>query len=100
VTSFKLCCNPTDSNSLQYELKVRSFDTGTVEQFILWKRDLDKLIKGQNLERAEEKFEMARKVLDGDALAIFNEEAHAEVIKDDDSFKKCVSQATSHPAVS
>jgi hypothetical protein len=50
VTSFKLHCNPTDSSSLQYELKVHSFDTRTVEQFILWKRDLDKLIKGQNLE--------------------------------------------------
>jgi hypothetical protein len=50
VTSFKLRCNPTDSSSLQYELKVRSFSTGTVEQYILWKRDLDKLIKGQNLE--------------------------------------------------
>ena len=49
VTSFKLRCNPTDSSSLQYELKVRSFGTRMVEQYILWKWDLDKLIKGQNL---------------------------------------------------
>ena len=59
VTSFKLCCNPTKSSSLQHELKVHSFDTRTVEQFILWKRDLNKLIKGQNLQQAEDKFEMA-----------------------------------------
>jgi hypothetical protein len=96
VTSFKLRCNPTDSNSLQYELKVRSFGTGTVEQYILWKRDLDKLIKGQNLERAEDKFEMARKVLEGDALAIFNEKAHDEVVEDDESFKKCLEGLANH----
>jgi hypothetical protein len=59
VTSFKLSCNPTKSSSSQHELTVRSLDTGTVEHVILWKRDLNKLIKGQNLERAEDKFEMA-----------------------------------------
>jgi hypothetical protein len=54
VTSFKLrCTTPSDTNSLQYELKVRSFKTGTVKQYILWKRDLEKLIKGQNLTKAQ-----------------------------------------------
>jgi hypothetical protein len=34
-------------------LKVFSFETGTVKQHILWKRDLEKLIKGQNLTKAQ-----------------------------------------------
>jgi hypothetical protein len=31
VTTFKLRCTLSDNDSLQYELKVRSFKTGTVE---------------------------------------------------------------------
>lgn len=73
VSTFKLRCNPTESDSQVYELKARSFDTGTVEQFILWKRDLDKVIQGQNVTRPVDKFAMARRVLEGDALATFNE---------------------------
>ena len=46
VTTFKFRCTPSDTDSLQYELKVRSFESGSVEQYILWKRDLDKLFKG------------------------------------------------------
>ena len=40
VASFKPCCNPTNMDSLQYELKVHSFDTESVKQYILWKKDL------------------------------------------------------------
>ena len=39
---------------------------------------------------------MARKVLEGDALAIFNEKAHDKVIKDDKSFKKCIEGLAKH----
>jgi hypothetical protein len=35
VTTFKLHCMQSDNDSLQYELKVRSFETGSVEQYIL-----------------------------------------------------------------
>ena len=35
ITSFKLCCNLTNMDSLQYKLKVCSFSTGSVEQYIL-----------------------------------------------------------------
>jgi hypothetical protein len=39
---------------------------------------------------------MARKVLKGDALAIFNEKAHDEVVEDDESFKKCIEGLAKH----
>ena len=44
ITSFKLCCNPSSTDLLQYKLKVRSFSTRSVEQYILWKKDLEKRI--------------------------------------------------------
>ena len=52
VSSFKLCCNLTNADLLQHELKVCSFNTGSVKQYILWKKDLEKLIISQNLELA------------------------------------------------
>jgi hypothetical protein len=60
ITTFKLLSNPTHANSQQYELKARSFSTGTVKQFIQWKNDLEKIITGQNVVRATDKFAMAR----------------------------------------
>jgi hypothetical protein len=86
VTTFKLQCTPSDTDSLQFELKVHSFETGSVKQYILWKHDLVKLIKGQNLMNAEDKFKITRKVLTGDALSVFQEAAYAQVIKDDNSY--------------
>jgi hypothetical protein len=75
VSTFKLRTNPTEVDSQVYELKVRTFRTGTAEQFIIWKRDLEKVLNGQNVTGSTEKFAMARRLLDGDALATFNKEA-------------------------
>jgi hypothetical protein len=97
VTTFKLRCTPSDTDSLvQYELKVRSFETGTVEQYILWKHDLVKLIKGQDLMNAKDKFEMTRKVLTGDTLAVFKEAAFAQIVEDDNSYTVCMDALALH----
>ena len=88
MTSFKLWCTLSDTNSLQYELKVCFFESGNVEQYILWKCNLKNLIKGQILKMP--KFEMMRKVLEGDALAVFNEKAFAKIVEDEDSFRNCL----------
>jgi hypothetical protein len=78
---------PNRKDSQHNELKARSFSSGMVEQFILWKRDLDKVIKGQNVQRPTDKYEMAtsRRVLDGDALAIFDKEALTLVVPEDET---------------
>ena len=79
-------------DSLQYKHKVCSFNTTSVEQYVLWKKDLEKLIIGQSLELASDKFAMMRKVLRGDALAVFNQHAHATVDENDETFKECMNQ--------
>jgi hypothetical protein len=75
VSTFKLRTNPSDIDSQIFELKVRTYRTGTPEQFIMWKRDLEKVLTGQNVVGPPDKFAMARRLLDGDALAAFNKEA-------------------------
>ena len=95
-TAFKLRSNPTDKDSQVYELKARSFAHGTPEQFILWKRDLNKVIKGQNVTRPTDKFEMARRVLHGDALAVFDKEALTLIQEDEESFQMCLKALANH----
>jgi hypothetical protein len=96
TSTFKLRSNPSDKDSQIYELKARSFAAGTVEQFIFWKKDLDKIIKGQNVTRPKDKFEMARRLLHGDALAVFDKEALTLVQEDEDSFQKCLTAVALH----
>ncbi len=52
-------------------MKARSFSTGSVQEFILWRRDLNKILKGQNVVQEADMSEMAKRVLEGDALTIF-----------------------------
>ena len=71
VTVFKLRSNPSDPKSQIYEMKARAFSTGSAEEFIMWRRDLNKILKGQNVVQEADKFDMAVRVLEGDALAVF-----------------------------
>jgi hypothetical protein len=75
VSVFKLRTNPNDNHSQTYDMKVLTYRTGTVEEFLLWKKDLNKVLVGQNVLSATDMFAMTRRLLDGDALAAFNTKA-------------------------
>jgi hypothetical protein len=77
VSVFKLRTNPSSDDSPTYELKALTFKAGTVEEYILWKRDLAKICVGQNVSDAAGKYAMTRRLLEGDALAAFNKAATA-----------------------
>ena len=71
VITFKLRSNPTKKNSQEYKLKAKSFSSGSVEQFIMWKKDLMSVLVGQNVTRPQDKFAMARRLVHSDACAVF-----------------------------
>ena len=73
--TLKLRSVPADDNSQTYDLNVPIFRTGTAEAYIEFKRDLDKSIAGQNITDGPGKYAMTRRLLAGDALAVFNAEA-------------------------
>jgi hypothetical protein len=77
VSVFKLRTNPSNDDSPTYDLKALTFKAGSVEEFILWKRDLIKICIGQNVSDAAGKYAMTRRLLEGDALAAFNKAAIA-----------------------
>jgi hypothetical protein len=52
VSVFKLRTNPTNEDSPTYDMKALTFSSGTVEEFIMWKRDLLKICVGQHVSDA------------------------------------------------
>ena len=70
--TYKLCNNPTEENSAVYKLSVPYFWTGTCKEWLLFWRNLNKVITGQNVTGDPGRFTVARRLLEGDALTAFN----------------------------
>ena len=63
---------PTDPNSSTFRINVPYYRGGRGEQYILFKRDLEKVFAGQNVDDDATKFSIIRRLLQGAALATFN----------------------------
>lgn len=83
--SCKLRNDPASPTSPVCELIVPCFSTGTCEQWILFRENLDEVIHGQNVTTAKAKFLVARRLSEGDALATFNDALEVEADSDSDS---------------
>jgi len=73
--TYKLRNVPADENSPVYELSVPYFRTGTCEEWLIFRKNLEKVILGQNVTNGPGRFIVARRLLEGDALTVFNNEA-------------------------
>ncbi len=71
----KLRSTPNDENSPTYSLKMPIFKTGSAEQWFHWRTQFKVVLRGQNLTTANDQFAMARRLLTGEALTQFNNEA-------------------------
>ena len=70
--TMKLRTTPTEATSPTYEITLNYFSSGTPEEWLMFKKNLDKVILGQNLTTGTAKYALVRRVLTGDALATFN----------------------------
>ena len=68
----KLCTVPKDTDSPQHELTVPCFSSGTCEEWLVFRKNLMKVIHGLNLTTGPTQLELARSLLTGDALSVFN----------------------------
>jgi hypothetical protein len=73
--SFKLCAVPMDLDSQLYSLSVPFYTTGTPEQWILFRENLDKVLIGQNITTGPPTYAMTRCILEGAWLAKYEESA-------------------------
>jgi hypothetical protein len=62
---------PTNKNSQVYKREVPYFDQGTPEEFIDWLTGLEAVLVGQNIMTPENKMAMARRLLKGDVLRVY-----------------------------
>ena len=67
--------DPASSKSETYNFSVRTFKQGTVEELLNWYRDYNKVLIGMNITAAKNKLNMARNLLAGEALRVFNNKA-------------------------
>jgi hypothetical protein len=71
--SFKLRAVPADPDSQLYSLSVPYYVTGTPEQWILFRKNLDKILIGQHITTGPPTYAMTRRILEGAALAKFDD---------------------------
>ena len=69
--TYKLRNDPTDNSSGAYELTIPFFRDGTPEQFLRFRKNLNKVFVGQNVTDGPGMFTIGRRLMDGDALAEF-----------------------------
>ena len=71
--SFKLRAVPTDPGSQLYSLSVPYYATGTPEQWILYRKNLSKVLVGQIITTGPPTYAMTRRILEGSSLAKFED---------------------------
>jgi hypothetical protein len=84
--TLKLRTHPLNVGSPQFSYELSYFCTGTPEEFLLFQQGLRKVLVGQNLLTGPDMFATTRRMLEGDALATFNN-ATEEGLETLDRFK-------------
>lgn len=89
VQTYKLRNAPDDPESPTYDVSVPFFSSGTVEEWLMFRRDLEKVIVGQNLTGGPARYRLARTLLRGEALGVF-EATSLEAAETTNNFKVCM----------
>ena len=94
--SFKLRSNPNDEQSTTYELTIAFFSGGAPEDLLLFLKNLNKVMVGQNITSGPNMFSLVRRLLQGDALAAFNNAASETGAETVVNFRLCLQKLKTH----
>ena len=92
----KLRSDPTDPASQTYDLTIKYFSTGTPEEWLIFRRDVSRVLVGQNITTGPAQYAMIRWLIVGDTLAVFNAAATKRGAESTDNFKLCLRDVTTH----
>ena len=81
---------PNDANSMTYDYQVPFFSTGTPEEWLKFKARLNRVITGQNMTTAIQKYGCARRFLQGQALTTFNNMADEQPAVTIQNYELCI----------
>ena len=85
--TIKCRTNPTDKDSTTYDFPIQIFKSGTVEEYLIWKKSFARAAAGQNATNGHSKFALARRLLDGGALTAFENSASMQFTETNDTFR-------------
>ena len=94
--TLKCKTSPSLPNSATYELPIPYFKNGSPEDFLKWKRNVEKAISGQGATDGPGKYTLTRRLLDGDALTAFNLKAEEFPSETNNNFLLVVEALTEH----
>ena len=92
--SYKLRNIPDDPMSPTYELSVPYLSSGTPEEWLLFKKNVNRVITGQDKTTGPPKYVLARRLLQGEALATFDNKATELGNETVAHFKECPTAVT------
>merc|ERR1712127_1028673 len=73
--TMKCRSQPAEANSPSYDVTIPYFGSGTPEEWLRFRSSLDKVIHGHNATTGPSRYALVRKLLEGDALAAFEQVA-------------------------
>ena len=94
--TYKLRTTPADPTSPTYELSIPFFEEGSPEEWILFRRGLTAVLKGQNITSGPPSYAVAKTLLRGDALTVFEQVEIARGAQTMPHYKKCLDDVAEH----
>ena len=88
--------DPTNEDSETYSFSIKFFNFGTAEEWLKWTRDFNKIVRGQGLTTGVARFAMARNILLGEALRVFESKASTQATESVANFTECLNAVTAH----
>jgi len=94
--TLKCKTHPGDRDSATYNLPITYFKSGTPEEFLKWKRNIEKVISRQGATDGPSKYTLTRRLLDGNVLTTFNLKAEGFGSKTNANFLEVIQDLTRH----
>ena len=94
--TYKLRTTPADPTSPTYELSIPFFEEGSPEEWILFRRGLTAVLKGQNITSGPPSYAVAKTLLRGDALAVFEQAETTHGTQTMPNYEKCLDDVAEH----
>eukprot|EP00957_Ditylum_brightwellii_P078140 5940875-Ditylum_brightwellii.AAC.1 len=80
--TYKLQTNSKGKKSTVYNLVVKYYEVGTLEEWLQFMDAIMQVIKGQDIQGGDAAYLLVKSLLKGDALQVFNNEEASQETKD------------------
>eukprot|EP00957_Ditylum_brightwellii_P060226 4574019-Ditylum_brightwellii.AAC.1 len=94
--TYKLCTTPTDATSPTYKLSIPFFKEGSPKEWIKFRHRLQAVLKVQNVTQGPPSYAVAKTLLKGNALTIFEQAKTTHGNQTVTNFKLCLDDVAKH----